>query len=85
MAELCELAEETGYPIEITAIDKTLLAIVERALRDGRELNAGESRLIERVVTVAAEERRKCRWWVSGELVSLLDAAQQRGIGPAAA
>ncbi len=84
MAELCELAEETGYPIEITAIDKTLLAIVERALRDGRELNAGESRLIERVVTVATEERRKCRWWVSGELVSLLDAAQQRGIGPAA-
>ncbi|WP_310118836.1 hypothetical protein [Azospirillum sp. BE72] len=84
MAELCELAEETGYPIEITAIDKTLLAIVERALRDGRELNAGENRLIERVVTVATEERRKCRWWVSGELVSLLDAAQQRGIGPAA-
>ncbi|HYF85058.1 hypothetical protein [Azospirillum sp.] len=84
MAELCELAEETGYPIEITAIDKTLLAIVERALRDGRELNAGESRLIERVVTVATEERRKCRWWVSGELVSLLDAAQQRGIGPIA-
>ena len=84
MADLCELSEETGYPIEITAIDKTLLAIVERALRDGRELNAGESRLIERVVTVATEERRKCRWWVSGELVSLLDAAQQRGIGPAA-
>ncbi|CBS90057.1 hypothetical protein [Azospirillum lipoferum] len=84
MAELCELAEDTGYPIEITAIDKTLLAIVERALRDGRELNAGESRLIERVVTVATEERRKCRWWVSGELISLLDAAQQRGIGPAA-
>jgi hypothetical protein len=84
MAELCELAEETGYPIEITAIDKTLLAIVERALRDGRELNAGENRLIERVVTVATEERRKCRWWVSGELISLLDAAQQRGIGPAA-
>ena len=83
MAELCELAEDTGYPIEITAIDKTLLAIVERALRDGRELNAGESRLIERVVTVATEERRKCRWWVSGELISLLDAAQQRGIGPA--
>lgn len=85
MADLCELAEETGYPIEVTAIDKTLLAIVERALRDGRELNAGESRLIERVVTVATEERRKCRWWVSGELISLLDAAQQRGIGPAAA
>lgn len=84
MAELCELAEDTGYPIEITAIDKTLLSIVERALRDGRELNAGESRLIERVVTVATEERRKCRWWVSGELISLLDAAQQRGIGPAA-
>lgn len=85
MADLCELAEETGYPIEVTAIDKTLLAIVERALRDGRELNAGESRLIERVVTVATEERRKCRWWVSGELISLLDAAQQRGIGPTAA
>lgn len=83
MADLCELAEETGYPIEITAIDKTLLAIVEQALRDGRELNAGENRLIERVVTVATEERRKCRWWVSGELISLLDAAQQRGIGPA--
>ncbi|AWB09138.1 hypothetical protein A6A40_29700 (plasmid) [Azospirillum humicireducens] len=85
MAELCELAEETGYPIEVTAIDKTLLSIVERALRDGRELDTGESRLIERVVTVATEERRKCRWWVSGELISLLDAAQQRGIGPAAA
>ncbi|CAO3455382.1 hypothetical protein [Azospirillum largimobile] len=84
MADLCELAEETGYPIEITAIDKTLLAIVEQALRDGRELNTGENRLIERVVTVATEERRKCRWWVSGELISLLDAAQQRGIGPAA-
>lgn len=82
MAELCELAEETGYPIEVTAIDKTLLAIAERALRDGRELNAAENRLIERVVTVATEERRRCRWWVSGELVSLLDAAQQRGIGP---
>lgn len=85
MSELCELAEETGYPIEVTAIDKTLLSIVERALRDGRELDAGEGRLIERVVTVATEERRKCRWWVSGELISLLDAAQQRGIGPAAA
>ncbi|PWC36551.1 hypothetical protein [Azospirillum sp. TSO35-2] len=83
MARLCELAEETGYPIEMTVIDKTLLATVERALRDGRELDDGESRLIERVVTIAAEERRKCRWWVSGELVSLLDAAQQRGIGPA--
>lgn len=82
MADLCELAEEAGYPIEVTAIDKTLLGITERALRDGRELNAGESRLIERVVTVATEERRRCRWWVSGELVSLLDAAQQRGIGP---
>lgn len=82
MAELCELAEEAGYPIEVTAIDKTLLGIAERALRDGRELNIGESRLIERVVTVATEERRRCRWWVSGELVSLLDAAQQRGIGP---
>ncbi|ALG72652.1 hypothetical protein VY88_16910 [Azospirillum thiophilum] len=82
MARLCELAEETGYPIEVTAIDKTLLAIVESALRDGRELTGGENRLIERVVTVATEERRKCRWWVSGELVSLLDAAQQRGIGP---
>ncbi|WP_376962217.1 hypothetical protein ABNQ39_17755 [Azospirillum sp. A26] len=82
MADLCELAEEAGYPIEVTAIDKTLLGIAERALRDGRELNVGESRLIERVVTVATEERRRCRWWVSGELVSLLDAAQQRGIGP---
>ncbi|WP_042445927.1 hypothetical protein [Azospirillum sp. B510] len=82
MADLCELAEETGYPIEVTAIDKTLLTISERALRDGRELKAGENRLIERVVTVATEERRRCRWWVSGELVSLLDAAQQRGIGP---
>lgn len=82
MAELCELAEETGYPIEVTAIDKTLLGITERALRDGRELNAGEGKLIGRVVTVATEERRRCRWWVSGELVSLLDAAQQRGIGP---
>ncbi|CAO3404013.1 hypothetical protein [Azospirillum palustre] len=82
MADLCELAEEAGYPIEVTAIDKTLLGIAERALRDGRELNAGENRLIERVVTVATEERRRCRWWVSGELVSLLDAAQQRGIGP---
>jgi len=82
MADLCELAEEAGYPIEVTAIDKTLLGIAERALRDGRELNLGESRLIERVVSVATEERRRCRWWVSGELVSLLDAAQQRGIGP---
>ncbi|CAO3430604.1 hypothetical protein [Azospirillum endophyticum] len=82
MADLCELSEETGYPIEVTAIDKTLLGITERALRDGRELNAGEGRLIERVVTVATEERRRCRWWVSGELISLLDAAQQRGIGP---
>ncbi|MBP2298820.1 hypothetical protein [Azospirillum picis] len=82
MARLCELAEEAGYPLEVTAIDKTLLAIVEHALRDGRELDAGESRLIERVVTVATEERRKCRWWVSGELLGLLDAAQQRGIGP---
>ena len=71
-----------AHTIEVTAIDKTLLGIAERALRDGRELNAVESRLIERVVTVATEERRRCRWWVSGELVSLLDAAQQRGIGP---
>ncbi|MBP2231136.1 hypothetical protein J2847_004448 [Azospirillum agricola] len=83
MARLCELAEETGYPIEVTAIDKTLLAIVEHALRDGRELDPGESRLIERVVAVSTEERRKCRWWVSSELVSLLDAAQQRGVGSA--
>lgn len=83
LARLCELAEEVGYPIEVTAIDKTLLAIAEGALRDGRELDGGESRLIERLVTIAAEERRKCRWWVSDELVSLLDAAQQRGIGTA--
>ncbi|WP_307189017.1 hypothetical protein, partial [Azospirillum sp. B506] len=83
MAELCELAEETGYPIEVTAIDRTLMGIAERALRDGRELDSGENKLIERVVTVATEERRRCRWWVSGELISLLDAAQQRGIGPA--
>jgi len=82
MARLCELAEDTGYPIEITAIDKTLLSIVEGTLRDGREVDDGEQRLIERVVSVSAEERRKCRWWVSGELVSLLDAAQQRGLSP---
>jgi hypothetical protein len=81
LARLCELAEEIGQPVEVTAIDKTLLAIVESALREGRELDAGESRLIERVVAVSTEERRKCRWWVSDELVSLLDAAQQRGIG----
>ncbi|MCG5240534.1 hypothetical protein [Azospirillum doebereinerae] len=83
LARLCELAEEVGHPVEVTVIDKTLLAIVEAALREGRELDAGESRLIERVVAVSTEERRKCRWWVSDELVSLLDAAQQRGIGAA--
>jgi len=83
LARLCELADEVGQPVEVTVIDTTLLAIVESALRDGRELDAGESRLIERVVAVATEERRKCRWWVSSELVSLLDAAQQRGIGAA--
>lgn len=83
VARLCEVAEEVGYPIEVTAIDKSVFAIVEQALLDAREFAGCESQLIERVVSVASAERRRCRWWLSTELQSLLSAAQARGVGVA--
>lgn len=72
LAHLTEIAELVGYPVEITALDEGLLAVVREALPSRGHRGPAEQRLIERVVAVAVTERRKSRWWISDEMRTLL-------------
>lgn len=72
LADLTEIAELTGYPVEITALDEGLLAAVREALPERDRCGPAERRLIERVLAVSVAERRKSRWWISEEMRTLL-------------
>lgn len=72
LTHLTEIADLAGYPIEITALDKGLMAAVREALPSIDGCAPAERRLVERVVAVAVAERRKARWWISEEMRSLL-------------
>lgn len=81
LALIFELSEAIRYPIEITAIDQVLLGLVERALRERPDLDAVEQRLVKRVLDVSEAEWRKCKWWVSGEVIQLLETARRTKLG----
>ena len=72
LANLTEIADLVGYPVEITALDEGLLAVVREALPTRNRCGPAELRLIERVVAVSVAERRKSRWWISEEMRTLL-------------
>lgn len=80
LGQLYELADHLGFPMEITALDMTLIGVVEAALRAQKALGPAEMRLVDHVVTVSRAERKRCKWWVSSEVVDLLEAAEQAGI-----
>ncbi|TWA74519.1 hypothetical protein FBZ82_101535 [Azospirillum brasilense] len=80
LGQLADLADMLSYPIEITALDIALAGVIEAALRQQQTFGASESRLIDRVIAVSSDERKRCRWWVAPEVVTLLDAAEKSGI-----
>ena len=84
LGQLADLAEMLSFPIEITALDIALAGVIEAALRQQRTFDACETRLIDRVIAVSSDERKRCRWWVAPEVVTLLDAAEKSGIPGAA-
>ena len=79
LGQLADLAEMLSYPIEITALDIALAGVIEAALRQQKAFDASEVRLIDRVIAVSSDERKRCRWWVAPEVVTLLDAAEKSG------
>jgi hypothetical protein len=72
LTHLTEIADLVGYPIEITALDKGLMAAVREALPTIDGCAPAERRLVERVIALAVAERRQSRWWISEEMRSLL-------------
>ncbi|OYD82560.1 hypothetical protein [Azospirillum brasilense] len=80
LGQLADLADMLSYPIEITALDIALASVIEAALRQQQTFGAAETRLIDRVIAVSSDERKRCRWWVAPEVVTLLDAAEKSGI-----
>lgn len=72
LAHLTEIAELVSSPLEITALDEGLLAVVRESLPERDRCGPAERRLIERVIAVAVAERRKSRWWISEEMRDLL-------------
>ncbi|WP_448188109.1 hypothetical protein [Azospirillum sp. sgz301742] len=77
LANLTEIAELVGSPVEVTALDEGLLAAVREALPDRNRCGPAERRLIERVIAVAVTERRKSRWWISEEMRALLTETER--------
>ncbi|NUB23179.1 hypothetical protein GBZ26_29095, partial [Azospirillum formosense] len=84
LGQLADLADMLSYPIEITALDIALAGVIEAALRQQKTFGAAETRLIDRVIAVSSDERKRCRWWVAPEVVTLLDAAEKSGIAATA-
>ncbi len=80
LARWFDLAAVVGGRIEVTAINNALIAVVGTCLRARTEIDPVERRLIDQVVTVVREERRRSKWWVSPEINSLLEIADQRGL-----
>jgi hypothetical protein len=80
LARLAELAALVGGRVEITALNIALISVVEQCLRRRTEWAPLERRLIDRVVTMSREERRRSKWWVSEEIKNLLEIAEQRGL-----
>lgn len=81
LANLTEIADLIGHPVEITALDEGLFTVVREALPDRDRCSPAEMRVIERVVAVSVAERRKSRWWISEEMRGLL--AEVERIAPA--
>ena len=79
LGRLAELMGLIGHPIEVTALDGALVRLVEEALSVRQRFSVEESGLIDRLLTTASEERRRCRWWVSPEVMSLLKTADRTG------
>lgn len=79
LGKLAELMELIGHPLEVTALDGSLIRIVEEALAQRQRFSDEESGLIDRLLTTASDERRRCRWWVSPEVMNLLKTADRTG------
>ena len=80
LARLAELATLVGGRVDITALNSALITVVDSCLRHRTEWVPLERRLIDRVVTMSREERRRSKWWVSEEIKNLLEIAEQRGL-----
>ena len=80
LARLAELAALVGGKVDITALNLALITVVDGCLRQRTEWAPLERRLIDRVVTMSREERRRSKWWVSEEIKSLLEIADQRAL-----
>lgn len=79
LGKLAELMDLIGHPLEVTALDGALIRLVEEALAMRQRFSDEESGLIDRLLTTASDERRRCRWWVSPEVMSLLKTADRTG------
>ncbi|WP_207461599.1 hypothetical protein [Azospirillum sp. SYSU D00513] len=83
LSRLARLADMLDTPIEITARDRSLASLVEVALRRSRTFDALEAALVGRVIEVSRAERKRGKWWLSRELIGLLEAADQFAGSPA--
>jgi hypothetical protein len=80
LARLAELAALVGGRVDITALNLALIAVVDACLRQRTEWAPMERSLMNRVVAMSREERRRSKWWVSEEIRNLLEIADQRGL-----